>query len=95
MHGSMHTQSRPEAPNSIRPGRALSPVTDFPPKRFGIRDTGGALKEWGLWVARPASRDAMIDVDYAVLPEGVVRQPWEAFERVGFRCVRDVNSNLN
>ena len=93
MHGKMHIQTQSDSQITRSRGQALRPVTDYPPNRYGIRGPGAFLKEWGLWVGQPASRDRMIDADFAVLPEAVVRQPWEAFEAVGFRCVRDIRLN--
>jgi serine/threonine-protein kinase len=91
MHSQMHGQPQTESLGPVIPAPALVPVTDFPPDQFGLRGLGGDIQEWVLWFSQPASRDNSIDADYAVLPEAVVRQPWEAFEKVGFRCVRDVN----
>lgn len=91
MHSKMHGQSQAEPRNPEISARTLAPVTDFPPDRYGIRGLGRGIKEWVLWVFQPASRDNTLDADYAVLPEAVVRQPWEAFEKVGFRCVGDVD----
>ncbi len=90
MHGEMHMQSQPKPQTATSRGKTLSSVAINPPNRYGIRGPGSDIKEWGLWIAQPASRDKMIDADYAILPEAVVRQPWEAFEKVGFRCVRDI-----
>jgi len=91
MHDQMLGQPQTERPDAKIPGPGLSPVTSFMPNQYGIRRLGKDIKEWGLWFSQPASRDNMLDADYAVLPEAVIRQPWEAFEKVGFRCVREVN----
>jgi hypothetical protein len=37
----------------------------------------------------PLSRLAAL---YSQLPQPLVRQPWEAYSRVGFRCARDTES---
>jgi formylglycine-generating enzyme required for sulfatase activity len=91
MHNQMHGQPQTEPRNKEIPARALTLVTDFPSDRYGLRGLGRDNQEWVLWFPQPASRNNSIDADYAVLPEAVIRQPWEAFEKVGFRCVRGVN----
>jgi len=91
MHNQMHGQPQPQPHPPETAAGALAPVTDYPPDRFGIRGLGRDIQEWVRWISPPASRDKSIDADYAVLPEAVIRQPWEAFEKVGFRCVSDVN----
>ena len=91
MHNQMHGQPQTEPRNPETTARTLAPVTDYPPDRFGIRGLGRDIQEWVRWLSPPDSRDKSIDADYAVLPEAVIRQPWEAFEKVGFRCVSDVN----
>jgi serine/threonine-protein kinase len=91
MHGQMHGQPQTELRKTKISAHDLSPVTSFAPNRYGIRGLGKNITERGLWFPQPASLDNMIEAVYAVLPEAVVRQPWEAFERVGFRCVREIN----
>jgi len=91
MHTQMHGQPPAEPPKPEIPAPALAPVTDLLPDRYGIRGLGKDIQEWVLWFPPPASRDKSIDADFAVLPEAVIRQPWEAFEKVGFRCVREIN----
>ncbi|MEJ2168249.1 MAG: bifunctional serine/threonine-protein kinase/formylglycine-generating enzyme family protein, partial [Desulfobacterales bacterium] len=93
MHERMHGQAPTEAgnPETKPAARALAPVADFAPDQYGIRGLGRDIREWVLWFTALASRDKSIDVDYAVLPEAVVRKPWEAFEKVGFRCASDAN----
>jgi len=88
MHG--QPQTEPRSPQTGITAGALTPVTDLPPDRYGIRGLGREdIQEWVRWVSPPASRDESISADFAVLPEEVVRQPWEAFEKVGFRCASD------
>jgi len=91
MHDQMHGLPQIDGANDRISVPGLTPVTSFPPNHYGIRGPGKDIEEWGLWITQPTSRENMVDLDYAVLPQLVIRQPWEAFEKVGFRCVRDVN----
>jgi len=91
MHNQMYSQLQAEPRHQEMPARSLAPATEYTPDRYGIRGLGRDIQEWVRWFTPSASRDNTLDADYAVLPEAVIRQPWEAFEKVGFRCVRDVN----
>lgn len=89
-------------PTSLHP---LVPVVNLQPNAYGIRGLNGALNEWGLQLAKAESRDKLRDAEYVMLggagkdfrknsiPVPVIRQPWEAFAEVGFRCVRSVRTN--
>jgi len=90
MHDRMHDQLQTETPNSKTPVPGLTPVIDYHLNQYGIRGLGNDVKEWGLWLTQPTSRDINTEAEYVVLPTTIRRQPWEAFERVGFRCVRPV-----
>jgi serine/threonine-protein kinase len=90
MHGQMHSQaegdiSRPKSSNS-----KLSSVINDQPNKYGIRGLNKHIKEWGLKVSDATSRDKIKDVEFVVLPSTIQRYPWEGFEEVGFRCVREV-----
>ena len=91
MHSQMQVQpQRPEPASKALPSN-LKPAMNEPPNQYGIRGLDRLIKEWGLWVFQPSGRDKITDAEYVVLPEAIVRQPWEAFAEVGFRCVREVN----
>jgi serine/threonine-protein kinase len=91
MHDQMHGPPQTDGAKNGKSAPGLTPVTSFPPNHYGIRGLGKDIEEWGLWITQPTSRENMVDLDYAVLPPVIIRQPWEAFEKVGFRCVRDVH----
>jgi serine/threonine-protein kinase len=88
--------------NSLQP---LTPVIDLKPNASGIRGLNGRLREWGLQFEKADSRDKVRDAAYVMLgaaakgsrqnliPAPISRQPWEAFEDVGFRCVRSVRTD--
>ncbi len=78
------------------------PVMLFEPNRFGLKGMNETL---GCWVLDTLSsgQDGSGAARYAIMggfekgdhiagavPVPVHRQPWEAFEEVGFRCVKDV-----
>lgn len=90
MHAQMHEQSRTDAETTKTPLSDLSPVIDYQPNQYGIRGLNKSIKEWGLWVPTSTSRDELKDAEYLVLPSTIIRQPWEAFETVGFRCIREL-----
>ncbi len=91
MHSQMQVQPQKAEPASKALPPDLKPVINEPPNQYGIRGLDKRIKEWGLWVFQQSARDKITDADYVVLPEAIVRQPWEAFDDVGFRCVREVN----
>ena len=91
MHAQMHSQNETDAPKPKTPLPGLSPVINFQPNTYGIRGLNKRTKEWGLWIPQPTSRDKIRDAEYVILPSTMLRQPWEGFAEVGFRCVREVN----
>ena len=81
----------------------LQPVLSSPPNGFGIRGMNEDIGEWALLQPEATSRAEPGDAEYVILggieaalekdsplPSLVIRQPWESFEEVGFRCVRGV-----
>jgi hypothetical protein len=91
MHSQMHSELKANAPTEKKPLSKLSPVINFKPNSFGIRGLNKSIKEWGLLISQLNSRDKIRDAEYVVLPSTVLRQSWEGFAEVGFRCVREVN----
>ncbi|MBW1999652.1 MAG: protein kinase [Deltaproteobacteria bacterium] len=66
------------------PAQNSAPVLPLPvalskPNSYGVRGLDGNVNEW----ARNGSR-------YVVMPSGIPRSPWEAFEEVGFRTIWSV-----
>jgi serine/threonine-protein kinase len=45
------------------------------------------ISEWGHRSLEEDPEYQGIESEFVVLPSGVIRQPWESFEKVGFRCV--------
>ena len=94
---------RAPAPQTLKPLQKIRPVISFQPNAFGIRGMNIDVGEWALLLIGATSRDEKIDEEYVILggieglaekdssiPSLVIRQPWEAFEEVGFRSVRSV-----
>lgn len=90
MHGQMHTQAKSDVSTPKSPGTKLSSVINYQPNKYGIRGLNQNIKEWGLLLSQATSRDKIRDADFVVLPSTIQRYPWEGFEAVGFRCVREV-----
>lgn len=85
-----------------------SPVILYKPNAFGIRGINGPIGEWVLDILAQSGKLKTENLAYSVMggfgeaPEGktsipaiVKRQPWEAFEEIGFRCAQDINARKN
>jgi len=90
MHGMMQSQAKSDVSTPQSPEKKLSSVIDDPPNKYGIRGLNKNIMEWGLKVSDTTSRDKIREAEFVVLPAAIQRQPWEGFEAVGFRCVREV-----
>ena len=88
MHGKMHIQITGDIAKS--PGPKITSVINYQQNKYGIRGLNQNIREWGLLLSRATSRDKIRDADFVVLPSTIQRHPWEGFEEVGFRCVREV-----
>ncbi len=96
-------EARPSArlPESFSaPFRFPGSVLTMAANRLGIRGLNQSFGEWVLDALDHHEKGAGYAViggferknsDKALLPRPVRRQPWEAFEEVGFRCVRDID----
>ena len=92
MHSMMiQAQKEKAATASQNPAERLSPVSAYAENKLGIREIGEGFSEWSLRGMIPDSAGHSLDFDYILMPAGVPRQPWEAFEEVGFRCAQDVD----
>ncbi len=91
MHSRM-LESRNEADGSQDESmqKHLSPVSAFKVNKFGIRAMEKGFSEWSLQGASALSEEPSNDTSYMVMPTGVARQPWEAFDEVGFRSAQNV-----
>jgi serine/threonine-protein kinase len=90
-------------PREMKALQKLEPVLSSPPNAFGIRGMNEDIGEWALLQPEATSRAEPDEAEYVILggietatekvgplPSLVIRQPWESFEEVGFRCVRGV-----
>ena len=68
----------------------LSPVSDYPSNKYGLRPMGYGSSEWSLLSITSGPEKLPPPVNYVLMPEGVPRKPWEAFSRTGFRTARNV-----
>jgi len=95
MH-SMMVQGEAEkgALTSQKPADRLSPVSNYPANKYGLRNMGNGFNEWSLHATGSGSEKLPPDFDYILMPEGVPRRPWEAFEQVGFRTANNVERSL-
>jgi serine/threonine-protein kinase len=87
MHDQMHPQLQTPDSRSETDSGMPFPVDQLEPNTFGIRGLAENIDEWGKLSPAFLSK-ADIPSDYAVLDISslVTRHPWEAFEKVGFRC---------
>jgi eukaryotic-like serine/threonine-protein kinase len=103
MHGMTHESPQEKQPSRVLESQRSIvpyPVMLSKPNGFGIRGLNESAAEWAMGTMGPASKDK--SQEYMVIgsfegagkpgdfPSVVPRQPWEAFERVGFRCVLEV-----
>ena len=79
---------------SQNPVDRLSPVSNYPANEYGLRNMRNGFSEWSLHKTTSDSEKFSQDFDYVLMPEGVPRQPWEAFERAGFRTASNVERSL-
>ena len=92
MHSTMHNQTKNEFSFEEGIQKELYPVTNFAANKYGIRGLNAGINEWGRWSLEEVPEYKGIESEFVVLPSGVIRQPWESFEKVGFRCVLSLRS---
>jgi formylglycine-generating enzyme required for sulfatase activity len=79
-----------------------SPVLEYKPNAYGIRGLNANIGEWGLRAPSDPTTEGRARIEFEILggmpgelaekkeiAAPIRRHPWEAFERVGFRCVQD------
>lgn len=99
--GAFHASGNATSDGSPQDLPIPTPVMAYHADRYGIRGLNSNMGEWGRH--DPSADAAVKDTDYVILggihdspaksvsiPGPIARQPWEAFEKVGFRCVQDV-----
>ncbi|MDD3815862.1 MAG: SUMF1/EgtB/PvdO family nonheme iron enzyme, partial [Desulfocapsaceae bacterium] len=107
MQGHMQPTS-PSAPGTESDMPLMTPVIMFEPNAFCVRQLNKNIGEWGTKFNQSADPKKLPQTAYVVMggparsagatgggPSVVQRNPWEAFEEVGFRCVRDAPENPN
>ena len=95
MHGTMiQGQEEKGELTSQNPVNRLSPVSNYPANEYGLRNMGNEFSEWSLHNITSGSEKLPADFDYVLMPEGVPRKAWEAFEQVGFRTAQNVERSL-
>jgi formylglycine-generating enzyme required for sulfatase activity len=95
MHGTMiQGQEKKGELTSQNPVNRLSPVSNYPANEYGLRNMGNEFSEWSLHNITSGSEKLPADFDYVLMPEGVPRKAWEAFEQVGFRTAQNVDKSL-
>jgi len=107
MHQQMHggpdvpasSTGREEMPSIQKEANSVpEPVLSFTPNALGIRGLNAEVGEWsqytGQWGLNAPDElgYVMLEATGGKLPRPVVRQPWEADAKVGFRCARDGGS---
>jgi serine/threonine protein kinase len=91
MHSAM-MQGEGEKGKTVQPKPIdrLFSVSNYPANEHGLRNMGNGFNEWSLYRRSSDSKKS----SYVLMPEGVPRKPWEAFEKAGFRTARNVNRSL-
>lgn len=84
----MQSPARPEPFTSRGLSQTIAPVILFLPNAYGIRGMDHNVEEWSLMSDIQNPKVAQ----YMILPSFLSREPWEAFEEVGFRCALSVPS---
>jgi serine/threonine protein kinase len=87
-------QVEKEELNPQEPLDRLSPVSNYPANEYGLRKMGKGFSEWSLRSMSSDSGKLSVDFDYVLMPAGVPRQAWEAFEQAGFRSAQNVERAL-
>jgi hypothetical protein len=89
--GKMHAMMMKGQIKTDRPpfeilAKRLSPVSEYMANKYGVRFMDNGFAEWSRGGIIATSRQQFQNTDYILVPSGVMRQSWEAFEEVGFRC---------
>ena len=91
MHKTMgQDQNKANAPTTKTQNNKISPVSSYMPGKYEIRVVPQGFEEWSVEGMTSTSKDRLGESRYVLMPSGVSRQPWEAFEKVGFRSAFSV-----
>jgi serine/threonine-protein kinase len=95
MHAMMlENQTKTNKPATKGFAKGLLPVSAYRENKYGVRAMNSGFGEWSLQGASAISQAPSTDTDYMLMPTGVIRQPWEAFEEIGFRSAQNVERTL-
>lgn len=91
MHKTMgQDQNKANAPVAKTQTNKLSPVSSYMTGKYEIRVVPQGFGEWSFEGRTSTSTERQGESRYVLMPSGVTRQPWEAFEEVGFRSAFSV-----
>lgn len=91
MHERMgQDQNKDNAPVAKTQTNKLSPVSSYKANKYEIRVVPKGFDEWSFDGMTLNSKEGSGESRYVLMPSGVPRQPWEAFEEVGFRSALSV-----
>ncbi len=94
MHEMMgQDQDKTNTPTAKTLKGQISPVSSFKANKYEIRALPKGFGEWSLYGMISNSKAVPGEPDYVLMPSGVPRQPWEAFQEVGFRSVQTIGKN--
>ena len=68
----------------------LTSVSSYLTGKYEIRLLPQGFEEWSYEGMTLNSKEGPGESRYVLMPSGVPRQPWEAFEEVGFRSALSV-----
>jgi eukaryotic-like serine/threonine-protein kinase len=96
----MYEGAEAPAPGSVDLSPLPLPVMLSKPNAYGIRGLDEKIGEWVLWRSEASTGAQKDKAQYLILrgaaagqnegtvsPSAILRQPWEAFRDVSFRCV--------
>jgi hypothetical protein len=93
MHEMMMGNGRTTEDEAQDPSRKWpQSVSSLRRNKFDIRVMPRGFGEWALLSVGKKPIENFTQANFAIMPEGVKRQAWEAFEEVGFRCVKPVEN---
>jgi serine/threonine protein kinase len=91
MHEKMgQDQNKANAPTAKTQTNSLSPVSSYRANKYKIRVVPKGFGEWSFDGMTLNTKEGPGESRYVLMPSGVPRQPWEAFEEVGFRSALSV-----
>ena len=90
MHARMMGDAQPGGGSGAAGQSRPKPVSSLRVNRKGLRVMGPGFGEWALEEIGRTPAGSPLDEDVVLVPQNVPRKAWEAFEEVGFRCVKPI-----